>query len=66
MKDGMSWAEEYKGNIDLKNLQVWAGGNSGFYTVTSTAGTFGPGKLTIDLFIGDKLVQEIECEVVNK
>lgn len=67
MQNGTQYNHVWKpeNGLSIDTTSSWDGGDSGFHTSYSSAPTFGVGKLTIQLFIGDRLVQEVECDVVK-
>ncbi|MCK4898388.1 MAG: PD40 domain-containing protein, partial [Anaerolineales bacterium] len=67
MEDGMEWSHKWapENGMSMNNLGWWDGGEAGFHVAMFSAPSWGSGKLTIQLFIEDKMVQEIECAVVE-
>ena len=67
MEDGMEWSHVWipENSGSMNNMGWWDSGESGFHVAMFSAPSWGSGKLTIQLLIEDKIVQEIECAVVE-
>jgi dipeptidyl aminopeptidase/acylaminoacyl peptidase len=67
MEDGTAWG--HKGistsALKLNTTAFWHEGADGFYILLPSVMTSEPGPYTVELYIGDELVQEVFCEIVE-
>jgi dipeptidyl aminopeptidase/acylaminoacyl peptidase len=67
MKKGTQFSHVWKpeNGFAMEFSSLWEEDGSGYHTSYSSVPTFGAGKVTIQLFVEDRLIQEIECKVVK-
>jgi len=67
MQDGMDWGYVWiKDGEELYTAnKKWDGGKEGIHTSFYSMPNMGIGKWTIKFYIGDQLMQEVNCEVVE-
>ena len=69
MEDGMDFWNKVtmKGKIDFtseNHPQAWDGGEEGVHVTFSMLQNT-PGAIAVELYVGEKLMQTIECEIVE-
>jgi dipeptidyl aminopeptidase/acylaminoacyl peptidase len=67
MSNGLMWSHEWdtEGGYDINNVSMWDGGESGFHAAYTFLSSTGPGKITVRLFIGEREIQTVECEILS-
>jgi len=67
MQDGMNWSHVWikDGKEMYTANNKWDGGKEGIHTSFYTMPNMGIGMWTIKFYIGDQLMQEVNCEVVE-